>query len=352
MVTPAPVRQGRFRELDGLRGIAAVAVMFAHFTVGFDEYFPGHSPPPFTFRVGGYGVHLFFLISGYVIYWTAERSANLRVFAVSRFTRLYPTFWVCLAITLAATIALGNQSLIPTAKEILGNVTMVPRLIGVRSIDGAYWSLSVEMLFYLLIAVVILRWKSISRAPMESVILVWLVFSVSVILAEYLRGGAMLHALAVFAAAEHAPLFCAGMLLFRSDGSPRSPLLWACLAAASLNAFLTTGWSAGIVVAVIGVCFTLIVRREQVPALRVGVLQWLGAISYPLYLLHQNIAYAMLRLAVPAWGRIPGMLGAIGVILLAAWGVHLAIEMRLSRWLRRVLLGRSARPAPRVPPLS
>lgn len=64
---------GRYRELDALRGIAAMAVVISHLTGNFDLFFPEYPPLGVSFAYGGLGVQLFFMISGYVILMTARR---------------------------------------------------------------------------------------------------------------------------------------------------------------------------------------------------------------------------------------------------------------------------------------
>lgn len=98
-VRKAPVR---FYEIDLLRFIAAISVVFFHYTYrGYaaDNY----SPIPFLeighfTRYGYLGVQLFFVVSGYVILLSVQ-GKTLRQFFLSRITRLYPAFWVAVTLT-------------------------------------------------------------------------------------------------------------------------------------------------------------------------------------------------------------------------------------------------------------
>ena len=139
---------GRFRELDGLRGIAAFAVLLSHYTWEFDVIFPGHTPFPASLPLGALGVSLFFMISGFVILMTAERKPQPTRFAQARAVRLYPTYWACLTITILVVYLSGTSALFRTPGELAVNYTMLQSFVGVRSIDGAYWSLSREIIFY------------------------------------------------------------------------------------------------------------------------------------------------------------------------------------------------------------
>src|SRR3978361_1021823 len=79
--------------LDGLRGVAVGMVLIFHYTSGFENIVRPHAPGLlFRFPAGTYGVNLFFMISGYVILMTVERTRRARDFALARFVRLYPPF--------------------------------------------------------------------------------------------------------------------------------------------------------------------------------------------------------------------------------------------------------------------
>ena len=94
---PPPIRG----ELDALRGMAAMAVVVFHYTTRARN----NGVQLFDFEIGHYGVQLFFCVSGFVIYWTLERSKTLMDFAVSRFSRLYPAYWAAIALLLALDFA-------------------------------------------------------------------------------------------------------------------------------------------------------------------------------------------------------------------------------------------------------
>jgi peptidoglycan/LPS O-acetylase OafA/YrhL len=81
---------------------AALSVVIYHSTAWYDAGEPGHASPGvlFVFPYGKFGVELFFMISGFVIFMTLERTSNVYNFIVSRIARLYPAFVACLAATI------------------------------------------------------------------------------------------------------------------------------------------------------------------------------------------------------------------------------------------------------------
>ena len=105
---------------------------------------------PFA-RYGFLGVHLFFMISGFVVSMSAEgRSA--REFFTSRVVRLYPAYWAAGLLTVAAVTLLGADHLKPTFDQWLVNLTMMQQFFDVRDLEGVYWSLTPSSIkFYLLV---------------------------------------------------------------------------------------------------------------------------------------------------------------------------------------------------------
>lgn len=90
--TTRPNLTSRFRELDGLRGIAALAVVLSHFTGTHNLRYVDDPAPLFDAWWGGFGVQLFFMISGFVILMSAERARRASDFAIARIARLYPAY--------------------------------------------------------------------------------------------------------------------------------------------------------------------------------------------------------------------------------------------------------------------
>ncbi len=139
----------RLHELDALRFVAAVAVVLYHLTYSntVQAAFPEVDG---VTRFGYMGVDLFFIISGFVILWSAQGRSPV-AFVIARFSRLYPVFWVALLTTSAVVWHDG----VITIRQILLNATMVPGNLGAGFIDGAYWTLQVELNFYFLIFVLL-----------------------------------------------------------------------------------------------------------------------------------------------------------------------------------------------------
>src|SRR5262249_39121974 len=130
---------------------------------------------PVTFPSGHYGVELFFIISGFVILMTLEKSGNLRSFAISRITRLYPAYWCAVLFTSAVVVAL-TPSLAPTVPTIAANMTMLQALMRSAYVDPSYWTLTVELVFYLLM-VLCFRLRRRRSTDIELYAIGWLIFA-------------------------------------------------------------------------------------------------------------------------------------------------------------------------------
>ncbi|MCW9586513.1 acyltransferase [Klebsiella pasteurii] len=132
------ITKNRSSSIDTLRFIAAGIVCLAHAIPVANLHF---IVPEFT--LGRVGVVIFFMISGYLIPVSLNaKNGGLLGFWISRFFRLYPMYWVSIAL---AIFILNKKNLI----DIAFNITMFQALFGVKDMIGVYWTLIIEMLFYI-----------------------------------------------------------------------------------------------------------------------------------------------------------------------------------------------------------
>lgn len=330
---PGMTDRSRLAGLDALRGIAAMAVVLYHYTAWYAEEMGGHAPPGSSLFVtfGHFGVELFFIISGFVIFLTLSRTNSVAGFARSRFTRLYPAFVTAILVTLAVD-ASGVS-----AWRVLANLTMAPELIGARPIDGSYWSLQYELVFYVLAAfcVLVMRW----RAP-EIPCAVWLAVALAVRLSGWDLEFRTLERLSL---AWFAHLFVIGIMLFRLHAGQATRLSWVVLAVALEMAFLGPHWAfqpiSPIAYGLMIAGFAALVWFAVTPhggMLAIPPLRFLGRVSYPLYLVHQAPGFILIA-RLEAMGVPPDLaIGiAIAAAILLAWAITDLVEAQLGRWLRR-----------------
>lgn len=307
----------RFGALDLLRLVAALAVLLFHWSFTF----PSRSGAPMEVRLSGaqygwLGVELFFLISGFVILMSASESTAGR-FVRLRAIRLYPGFWICCTLTALVTNSFSGW---------LANLTMVPAWLGVRPIDDVYWTLLVELQFYGLVAIV-LALRQLHRV--ELLLWAWLVVT-------WLPGGAALQAYGAFFIGG------AACYLVSTGRRPYALLLaaWASCIASALavvpevnHAFARAQLSPWIVGALVSLFFAamLLVATRRVDVKPSPTALALGGLTYPLYLLHDQIGLRLFRyLELPPW---LAFACALFAILGLSWYVY-RLERPIMRWLR------------------
>ncbi|MFL4473265.1 acyltransferase family protein [Paeniglutamicibacter sp. MACA_103] len=338
-------RPPRLALLDGLRFAAAALVVLFHYTAwhhGFWGTAVAKDAWPVLSKVtvyGNMGVQLFFIISGFVILLSAYGKGAGR-FVGSRVGRLYPAYWFAVLATGFLVIVMWPQLGSGLgAKELLANLTMFHPLMELRHIDGVYWTLWVEMRFYLLIlALIILRLLTIRYMTILAV--AWPVLGLAAqLMNREVAAGALM--------SEYAPLFCGGIMLFMIYRFGHSALRWSVLAlnvgvaayftgvkgtseALELVGYVIPAWHYWVIVVGLFAAVALLSLT------RLGNVQWkflgiLGALTYPVYLLHQIWGWWMIDHFAPVLGQYATLPLVMGIVFLAAFMVNRFIERPLAK---------------------
>jgi peptidoglycan/LPS O-acetylase OafA/YrhL len=291
----------RVETLDLLRLVAALSVVMYHYSfrgAAADGY--THISLPALIPVTKYaylGVELFFVISGFVIAYSAD-GRTAREFIVARASRIYPGFIVCMTLTFLITLELGAPRFETSLMQWLGNLLILSPALKQPFMDGAYWSIVYELTFYAWVLGLILL--NIFSRRLTVVVAVWLTISVA---NELLFDSGLIRRLFI---TDDSGFFCAGLLLYSLFSGRRGKFTWPLLVLATViaagQAVHNADWSRehfGIVfsspvialtcvgiVALVGVC--LLPKRIPLPATLIAAL---GGLTYPLYLLHQHIGF-------------------------------------------------------------
>lgn len=333
---------GRLAELDALRGIAVLMVLVFHYTTRLAEVFP--SAGWGDFRFGEYGVHLFFVISGFVIIMTLDRSERPADFLVARFSRLYPAYWTAILLTSAFLWLADGTIEPPSARQIAVNFTMLQSFFGVPAVDGVYWTLEVELLFYAMALGVFCA--GLLRRP-QLPILAWLALSAlfySPLWPAYVEGHRFAGLAARLLILEFAPFFTIGVVfyrLYRGQGAAA----WNYALAGAAFGLILLKWPISVSLMIAAVCLVLWkVARGGLSFLRFAPLVFAGTISYSLYLVHQKIGHAVL-IALAGEGWSPGVRLAAATLLAVALATAITflVERPALREIRRRYKARAAR---------
>ena len=315
----SPSSRTRLTELDALRGIGALCVLIFHYSTRFHELFPQASHVPFSFPGGNYRVLLFFTISGFAIFFTLDRIGSVADFVVNRFARLYPAYIVAMLLTLGIEYLAHATQLLVGPVAILANFTMLQGFAFMPEVDGAYWTLTVEIGFYVCM---IALWRFAGLKRLEPMLAVWLA-----IRWLYFAWPDMPERIIMLLVLRYLPFFVIGMLSYRvwsGQRSWRQQTPYTLLALASVATIET--WDVTIVACVLILTFAaLIAGRLHFLSLR--PLVWLGGISYSFYLIHQHVGFiVMLEVAKAGYSPWVGFFAAFAVALLLGTAINRAVE--------------------------
>jgi ABC-type polysaccharide/polyol phosphate transport system ATPase subunit/peptidoglycan/LPS O-acetylase OafA/YrhL len=342
---PRPAR--RLRELDLLRFVAAIAVMMHHFTgvptgawpQDARKVFPELNPAA---NFGYLGVELFFVISGFVILMSVW-NRGVGAFAVSRVVRLFPAYWfgVLLAmavfLTTGAAVDYGPGSQSPLVR-FLPNLTMLQTGAGAPNMEVVYWTLWIELHFYVLIALFV--WRGITYPRCVAFMAAWL-------LAGVFGQEANVTLLNDLLFPQWAPYFIAGMAFFLMYRFGQNVVLWlfvvCCWALTAYygvhNMAPSNAWPGVHQYAIPGVITAIYLVMALVATHRLGWLRWrgltvLGGLTYPLYLVHETISRPLIKSLAPRLDRWVVLGIAVGSCLTAALLIWLVVERPGQRWMR------------------
>jgi peptidoglycan/LPS O-acetylase OafA/YrhL len=356
----------RLEFANALRGIACLAVVSDHFLGVFwfspvaseiinAPPMPSAAAPWFTvltatFSLGAYGVALFFILSGFLIPASLEKQ-NCYEFLIARSFRILPTYAAGFAVTVAAiavTTAWFGRSFPYALWEVAAHFIPVLRgIAGAPHIDAIVWTLEIEIFFYALCAAI----------------------------AGFLRRGSLLVFLAPFA------IIAAGILMpywFPSDTavargvglfSVYSPYLGFMFCGTAIyyvhRKLMTPSFTAALIAGLlVAIWFAWPALSRPLISTYAGSLATFAAayslrtvvgwptllhraanISYPLYVVHPVLGYAMIRAGIEA--KLPPIVAvtlAFAVVLVFAIALHYAVEQptrlsgkRFARQLTRAL---------------
>mgnify|MGYP001005042840 CR=1 FL=1 len=324
----------RLVEIDALRGLAALSVVLFHYTTRFGELFGTDPRPTVSFPDGHYGVNLFFIISGFVIFMTLEKTARPMDFVVSRFSRLFPAYWLAIALTFAITHLLGLPGKLVDPGTALANLLMMHNLFHVPHVDGVYWTLEVELLFYCGM-LVLFQLQLLQR--IHRFLLCLLAARLLYFFLEWKFAIELPWTIYRLLILRYIPWFALGISIYlathRNDRESRRAA--ALTAACSILALLPSEpWILpGLAVVLASAVF--LAANGRLHFLRQRTFVWLGAISYPLYLLHENIGWSVqLRLREMQVPIDLTILVALAGSLVMATVVTRCVEQPAMRWIR------------------
>ncbi|KAJ54593.1 hypothetical protein ACMU_17970 [Actibacterium mucosum KCTC 23349] len=348
-------------NLNAFRGISILIVALYHYTSRLppDAFLPNGQELGHFFRFGWIGVYVFFAISGYCILGSYLRSADSWEFFAKRVARIYPLFVVSstvvfLYITLFHVPSFSRDGWSFNAQDVsvqdyVFTTFFLANDLGFTWVDGAYWTLLVEVKFYFIIALV---FGLIARHALHiseyifgfALPLAW-VFSI------YADIGPAEKILRNIFLAPYFPFFVIGM-----RAAVDEKLSWRLGVHLAVSAVVMYHISAGkssfyeetwvtmiayatliglLVVAFFKPTVNMFPKAVQPLAKLLG---WIGVYSYAWYLVHQKIGLSVVAMSAPVVGGFVAVLLAILFTIALAYLLSWLVENRYRKHVQQIVL--------------
>lgn len=341
------------------RAAAAIAVLFYHVAATLHAE-RGDAGIGFLFSWGFSGVHLFFVLSGFVIclihYADLGKPERIGVYVRNRFARIYPIYWFVMLVTVLFTFPIESPVHV---RHLVENVTLF-RITGFDKIVPVAWSLSHEILFYVMFMGLIL-----SRVAGFSLVAGWLlILAYRLVTGEsppvpYTLStltGVDYGAFTSFMGLMSAPinlLFAFGALAFfgycKLLTSTHRDELSQLAFVVGLSGFAAGGcawlleerymnWGAYNAVFGISSLFMMVASASTKLndwASSRRALQFLGNASYSIYLAHFGVQQALVGAVSTLFGPTTAFVLISALSLLAGITLHVLVEQPALRWLGR-----------------
>jgi peptidoglycan/LPS O-acetylase OafA/YrhL len=343
----------RVPGLDLLRLASVAAVILYHY--GFWGPASNGVPRvavPYLADIAQYGflgVPVFFMISGFVIAYSAEGRTPTG-FAVARFSRIYPTFLFCMTLTAITILLLGADNFAVTLSQWFANLLIAAPAFGQAYVDTSYWSLVIEVVFYGWVTVFLAM--GLFPRRIDLIILIWL----GITLANELTIDAPI--VEKLFLADDSGFFAVGLLIYQYYRGRRDFKLHSILAISiGTSVFQAihkvehlgphTGGNfdervvATICLASIAVVF-LATRIPKLP-LSAGLIAAAGGVTYPLYLLHMQMGYTIFAAINPVRNFEMWTAAIISVMIILAWATWRVVETPAHRWTKNKMMAGATR---------
>jgi len=326
----------RLELLDYARFFAAIVVVLFHYT--FNGIQNGkidsieHIPWLIEITKYGYlGVELFFMISGFVIFYSSKNRTAAQ-FAVSRALRLYPSYWFAVIFTSIFALVYGGDLMSVYPAQIVMNMTLLQNYFAVGHVDGVYWTLVYEIQFYALVFVLLLLGF---QQKLNLFFLLWPFFMLTAYVLNVqnfpLWGG-------------YFSYFSAGALfaLLQSDKTIRNVIAlgvayFMCVVFSTSEAVSKTNamnvyFSEQVVGFLVSLFFVFFIIQNTHFAQKLSLpySKVLGALTFPVYLIHAHFGYMMLSEYATEENKVILYILIIMAVISVSYFMNKIIEIRLS----------------------
>lgn len=371
VAVPAPHRAGepaRNLTVDGLRGTAAMLVVLYHLYLNTESLLRVHTPDWLHALIGSFGatgVNVFFVLSGFVISMSLRQAPlsgrYVAMFALRRSVRLDPPYWVAIVLSIALAklsallfSELAGRGQFPPA-QILAHLFYLQNILGYGDISAVFWTLCIELQFYLVLVLILTAAHDAGQPRRRPILAVAGLTALSLVLAV---GQVKLPVDGLFVRYWH--MFALGVLTCWCVFGDLAWRWWWALMAVELVAVFGSAPNLPHLAPLLAAAVIVLSSR------RIGARGWLagpahqflGKLSYSLYLMHPLVGWSTISVLKKLFGDAPSIaLGlaymAAGIVasIASAWILWRAVELPAIRWSRKVPMPQAAAPAavPAVP---
>jgi peptidoglycan/LPS O-acetylase OafA/YrhL len=310
------MQKNRIESIDSFRAIAILMVITFHFFSRWTTLYPYHNIYDF-FGYGKFGVHFFFMISGFVIFFTLEKTLAFKQFWINRFIRLFPSMLFASVLTYLFFTLFDTYLLFPTShsfKNIIVSLTFVqPDLISSLTryqfdldyISGSYWSLWVEIQFYLLASLLyfLCSKRFYSYFFLIATLLVTANFLLSHCYVDFWLVEKLKSLRSIFNLISALPFFCLGSIFFifyKNNYEKQKNSIFIQIYFLVFVGFLFFNnyqdvKLLGLISLFILLFFFMIYHPKFISFLNTKFLNTIGISSYFLYLIHENIGVFLIH---------------------------------------------------------
>lgn len=298
-----------FPGLNGIRAIAAIAVVISHITLNLNEF--DLNPHLFgTFLDGnpkglslaGYGVSMFFVLSGFLItYLLVVEKENMLIdikkFYIRRILRIWPLYYLYLSVVIAIILTFGIKANLESSYFYIFFAPNIPFILN-RGIPylAHYWSLGVEEQFYLFWPWII---KKSTRLVRIIITLIGLLIGIKIVL--HLFYPETLLETILHVTRFHCMLIGAlGAILYKNkhryflffvNNKITQCICWFVVFLVAINKYHFASFIDNEIISIVSLCLIIgqIEIKNRIVNLEVNAFDFLGKISYSIYVIHPLI---------------------------------------------------------------
>lgn len=313
-------------QIEGLRGFAILIIVLFHMFDRYQQIYLDQSVRWMDF-LGSFGVGIFMTISAYFLINSKSSRLTFRDAVIifrDKLLKLWPSYAIAITIIFIVTHIWELPGRTVGVKEYLLNLLFLNKLFGLDYVDGAHWYLSV--LLSLNIVILLLRVLNIHKNPLAYLIWCFLAFVLHIIATNnnkffvsdiYLLGGPYVSYVCIIISAQ----LINKKSFYDRDiiGIFKDNYKWLIV---DVFALFVMYFSRGIIYVlefIVIIPLFIMCLENRMRALQSTIILWLGAASYPVYLIHQNMGFLIqnqLASFIGDWNYAIPIIATVIVILL------------------------------------